>query len=35
MQWADALLLGRITYEGMSQAWPAMGNDPATGSDIS
>jgi dihydrofolate reductase len=34
MQWADALLLGRVTYEGMSQAWPAMGNDPATGGDI-
>jgi dihydrofolate reductase len=34
MQWADALLLGRVTYEGMSQAWPAMGNDPSTGGDI-
>ena len=34
MQWADALLLGRVTYEGMSQAWPAAGNDPATGGDI-
>jgi dihydrofolate reductase len=34
MQWADALLLGRVTYDGMSQAWPAMGNDPANGSDI-
>jgi dihydrofolate reductase len=34
MQWADALLLGRVTYDGMSQAWPAMGNDPATGGDI-
>jgi len=34
MQWADALLLGRVTYEGMSQAWPAMGDDPATGGDI-
>lgn len=34
MQWADALLLGRITYDGMSQAWPAMGNDPSNGSDI-
>ena len=34
MQWADALLLGRITYDGMSQAWPAIGNDPATGGDI-
>jgi dihydrofolate reductase len=30
----DALLLGRVTYEGMSQAWPAMGDDPATGGDI-
>lgn len=34
MQWADALLMGRVTYDGMSQAWPAMGNDPATGGDI-
>jgi dihydrofolate reductase len=34
MRWADALLLGRITYDGMSQAWPAIGNDPATGGDI-
>jgi dihydrofolate reductase len=34
MQWADTLLLGRVTYDGMSQAWPAMGNDPATGGDI-
>src|SRR6185437_542645 len=34
MQWADALLLGRVTYEGMSEAWPAMGNDPSTGGDI-
>jgi dihydrofolate reductase len=34
MKWADALLLGRVTYDGMSQAWPAMGNDPATGGDI-
>jgi dihydrofolate reductase len=34
MQWADALLLGRVTYDGMSQAWPAMGNDPSNGSDI-
>jgi dihydrofolate reductase len=25
---ADALLLGRITYEGMAQAWPAMGGNP-------
>lgn len=34
MGWADALLLGRVTYEGMSQAWPAMGNEPGTGGDI-
>jgi dihydrofolate reductase len=34
MQWADALLMGRVTYDGMSQAWPAMGNDPGTGGDI-
>jgi dihydrofolate reductase len=34
MQWADALLLGRVTYDGMSQAWPAIGNDPSTGGDI-
>jgi dihydrofolate reductase len=34
MQWADALLLGRVTYDGMSQAWPATGNDPSTGGDI-
>jgi dihydrofolate reductase len=34
MQSADGLLLGRITYEGMSEAWPAVGNDPATGGDI-
>ena len=25
---ADALLLGRVTYEGMAQAWPAMGGNP-------
>ncbi|HET6331980.1 MAG TPA: dihydrofolate reductase family protein [Polyangiales bacterium] len=25
---ADALLLGRTTYEGMAQAWPAMGGNP-------
>jgi dihydrofolate reductase len=29
-----ALLMGRVAYEGMSQAWPAMGNDPSTGGDI-
>lgn len=34
MRWADALLMGRITYDGMSQAWPAAGDDPATGGDI-
>ena len=34
MQSADALLLGRITYDGMSRAWPAMGSDEATGGDI-
>jgi dihydrofolate reductase len=34
MQWADALLLGRVTYEEMSKAWPAMGDDPSTGGDI-
>jgi dihydrofolate reductase len=34
MQWADALLLGRVTYDGMSQAWPAMGSEPGTGGDI-
>ena len=34
MQWADALLMGRVTYDGMSQAWPEMGNDPSNGSDI-
>jgi dihydrofolate reductase len=29
---ADALLMGRATYDGFSQAWPAMDeNDPATG----
>lgn len=32
-RWADALLMGRVTYDGMSQAWPAMGNDPATGAE--
>jgi dihydrofolate reductase len=25
---ADALLLGRVTYEGMAQAWPGMGGNP-------
>jgi dihydrofolate reductase len=34
MQWADALLLGRITYEEMSKAWPEVGNEPGTGGDI-
>src|SRR5579871_5694030 len=34
MKWADALLMGRVTYDGMSKAWPAMGNDPSTGGDI-
>jgi dihydrofolate reductase len=34
MSWADALLLGRVTYEGMSEAWPARGDDPSTGGDI-
>jgi dihydrofolate reductase len=34
MQWADALLMGRVTYDGMSVAWPAMGNDPQAGGDI-
>ncbi|MGI8329189.1 dihydrofolate reductase family protein [Actinomadura scrupuli] len=24
----DALLLGRVTYEGMAQAWPSMGGNP-------
>src|SRR5689334_21157693 len=33
-KWADALLMGRVTYEDMSQAWPAMGDDPATGADV-
>ncbi len=34
MQWADALVLGRVTYDGMSEAWPAIGNDSSTGGDI-
>jgi dihydrofolate reductase len=34
MRWADALLLGRVTYDGMSQAWPAAGNDPSSGGDV-
>jgi len=34
MTWADALLMGRVTYDGMSKAWPEIGNDPATGGDI-
>lgn len=25
---ADAILLGRVTYEGMAQAWPQMGGNP-------
>jgi dihydrofolate reductase len=25
---ADTLLLGRLTYEGMAQAWPTMGGNP-------
>jgi dihydrofolate reductase len=25
---ADTLLLGRVTYEGMAQAWPQMGGNP-------
>ena len=25
---ADALLLGRITYEGMAEAWPSRGGNP-------
>jgi dihydrofolate reductase len=25
---ADALLLGRITYQGMAQSWPTMGGNP-------
>lgn len=30
-QEADALVMGRVTYDGMSQAWPARGDDPTTG----
>src|SRR3954451_25433521 len=26
---ADALLLGRVTYEGFKAAWPSMGDDAA------
>src|SRR5579862_4466214 len=25
---SDALLLGRVTYQGFAQAWPSMGGDP-------
>jgi dihydrofolate reductase len=25
---SDALLLGRVTYDGMAQAWPTMGGNP-------
>jgi dihydrofolate reductase len=32
--WADALLMGRVTYDEMSVAWPAMGDDPATGAEV-
>jgi dihydrofolate reductase len=34
MSSADALLLGRVTYDAMSVAWPAAGNEPGTGGDI-
>ena len=34
MQWADALLLGRVTYDGMSVAWPQAGTEPGSGGDI-
>ena len=34
MKSADALLMGRVTYDGMSEAWPKMGDDPSTGGDI-
>jgi dihydrofolate reductase len=34
MRWADALLLGRVTYDGMSVAWPEMGDTPESGGDI-
>jgi dihydrofolate reductase len=32
MSESDTLLMGRITYQGMSQAWPAMSGEP--GADI-
>lgn len=32
--WADALLLGRVTYEQMSRASPSMGTEPGTGGDL-
>jgi dihydrofolate reductase len=31
---ADAILLGRVTYEGMAQAWPNMGDHPFAGSFV-
>ena len=34
MQAADALLMGRVTYDGMSVAWPQAGDSPETGGDI-
>lgn len=34
MQWADALLMGRVTYDGMSAAWPQAGDSPESGGDI-
>jgi hypothetical protein len=30
---ADALLLGRISYEGMAQSWPSMGGNPKGGGE--